>query len=175
MQFRILFLHCSTAKASKSQKRDHQDVGNEVRDEIEQREEENAAEKSDPKKRKLNEEDYRLERIAKKIIEDSNEILALTDFEKRVDRSLVTVTYDEKTEKISAKVQCVICRQKKMISLVSTKYSATISNFKRHISTSHLKKTGSSQSTLDSFLAQSESNPNFSAEVDLLTDDEDGK
>lgn len=80
--------------------------------------EEDAAELPDPKKQKLSVEHYRLERLADKIIKESNEVLSLTKSDKRVDRSLVAVSYDEKSEKVSAKVQCVICRQKKMISQI---------------------------------------------------------
>lgn len=110
----------------------------------------------DPKKKKLVDENYRLNRVAEKIVQDSNALLALTVFEGKIDKSHVTVSF-EPSGKISACIRCIICKQMKGISLNSTKYSACISNFKRHVTTVHFKKAPSNtkpipQTTLDSFL-----------------------
>lgn len=129
--------------------------------------EDHALEESEPcsKKRKMVNESYRLNRVAKKVVDDSNELLALTDFEGRIDKSYVSVSYEE-SGKISASVKCIICKRKTNISLNSTKYSACVSNFKRHLSTTHFKKPTNEkpahQPTMDSFLVKPDGLEEFS-------------
>lgn len=119
-------------------------------------------------------EDDRLSRVAGKVVEDCNKLLSLTRFTGKIDRSHVTISY-EATGKISAKVQCVICRQKKCISLNTNKYSACIANFKRHISGAHLQNDSSSQPKLDSFLCKPASSRELSRNKSVVEVDSDGE
>lgn len=89
-------------------------------------------------------DDDRLNRITLKIVDDSNAWLASTDFKHEVDRSHVSVSFGE-SGKASFKILCQICEPKKHISLMSTKYSASIANFSRHVSNFHKKKSSTPQ------------------------------
>lgn len=73
-----------------------------------------------------------------RIIKVANDIWESIDVDKKIDKSHVTGSYDEVTRNYSAKVKCLICS--KLISLNTTKYSTSMSNYKRHVTTAHLQK-----------------------------------
>lgn len=83
-------------------------------------------------------ENQQVSRIAHKIVDDANAFLSPTDLMGKVDRSHVTAHRGD-SGKIYYKIQCLICG--KIISVNSTQYSASITNFKRHFETLHIEKT----------------------------------
>lgn len=82
-------------------------------------------------------ENQQANRIAHKIVDDANAFLSPTDLLGKVDMSHVTV-YRDDSGKIIYKIQCLVCG--KVISVNSTKYSASVVNFKRHFDTFHIEK-----------------------------------
>lgn len=95
------------------------------------------------KKAKLGQEQdkaSRLARVIAKVIQDANAVLAMTDFKGRVDASHVKASYLEASENLSVSVKCLLCNPVKDCKLLATKYTATITNFKGHISRQHLQK-----------------------------------
>lgn len=131
--------------------------------------EETETPKALPKKVKVDKSskiETRLEKVRQKIVVDSNELLSLTDFVDRVDEKHVEVNYISETDNLQANVQCLACYPTtRKIKLVTTKYTAIISNFKNHFSRLHLikveegheglLKTKKSQRTMPSFFGQS--------------------
>lgn len=91
-----------------------------------------------PKKMKT-EKDERLNRVKNKVIQEANSLLELTDFKERVDKSNVAISYAD-SGNLSIKLQCVVCKPRRVISINSTKYSANIANYKRHLSKCHFEK-----------------------------------
>lgn len=80
----------------------------------------------------------RLIHVKHKIVAEINSLLAFTEAKAEVKLHDVRVTFCASKNLLDVSVLCVLC--KKQIKLITTKYTATIANFKGHFSRVHLEK-----------------------------------
>lgn len=81
----------------------------------------------------------RISRVQKKVVSEVNALLELVeDLTQKIEPSNVKVEHLPATGFLAASVHCFLC--KKDIKLITTKYTASITNFKGHFSRVHLKK-----------------------------------
>lgn len=79
----------------------------------------------------------RLKHISKKVVQDTNATMALSEFEGRIDTSHVKVSSGGPGESLKVSVLCLLC--KKDLALSSTPTSTEIGNFKRHFLRVHIE------------------------------------
>lgn len=88
-----------------------------------------------------------------KVIAEANKVWSCTDVTARVDKSHVGVKYDSTKGVMTAKVKCLLCSH--IVTMNVTKHDATSkANYKRHVTTKHLKKIIKNQPTLDNVLSK---------------------
>lgn len=91
--------------------------------------------------------------FAAKVIATANKVWGCTDVIKRVDKGHVNVTYNKNKGMMTAKVKCLLCTES--VSMNATKYDATsMGNYKRHVTTKHLKRIDKNQPTLENILSK---------------------
>ena len=90
-----------------------------------------------------------------RMIKVTNDILDNASIKESIDKCDIKAWYDKRTKNCLAKVRCVVCS--KMISVNMTKYSTSMTNYKRHVIVHQMKNEEVSKDTTNSSIIKPDS------------------